>query len=100
MMCTGGGGGGVIAPIVVVELGGSHLIELYKMSYYSSKYYSEFWANNLDCFGKTQMCFENQNTFAKHICVLPKHFSVFICWACSSVSERHYPKAAFRKALS
>jgi hypothetical protein len=46
--------------------------------YYSSKDYSEFLG-------------------PKHLSVLPKQFSVFICWVSSSVLERNYFKAHTEK---
>ena len=86
--------------MIVVELGGSHLVELYKKSYYSIKDYSEILGPKI------------YSALAKHKCVLKikthllntfvfcqNTFVYSICWACSSVSERNYPKATFRRAF-
>ena len=56
-MRRGGGQGGVIALMVVVELGGSHLVEWYKMSYYSSTDYSDFLGP------KSKVFWQNTNVF-------------------------------------
>jgi len=92
-----GGAGGVIALMVVegrlgiVELGGYDY--LYHTTIYLSIDYSDFFrAKNLKSVFKTLWCFENQNTFAKHICVL-LHLCVFNLLGLFICTERNYPKA-------
>ncbi len=64
-----------------------------------------FWIvrpKKLKCFGKTQMCFENQNTFAKTHTCFAKTLFCFQSVGPVHLSERNYPKATIEyiKAIS